>query len=175
MKERPIIFSAPMVRALLRGDKTQTRRVVKTLLRGCPYGKPGDRLWVKESYIRHASIHDFNGYCADGAQCTDYWERKLSARYMPRRASRILLEIAELRIHRLTDISEADAEAEGVMCIDPELGVSLYWVPGFHDTWTAQFYSACEAFRDYWNSLNPKHPWGGNPWVWAITFKVVQP
>ena len=178
MKERPILFSAPMVRAILDGKKYQTRRVVRMPQRfdgwvpseigpddgaifddeglqvepsgraityenddtcdvlQCPYGVPGDRLWVRETSIiapRNFSDNDYalqhvldnNGaprciqYLAD-AQDTDGAEyfklKKIPSIFMPRWASRITLEIADVRVERLNEISETDAEAEGVKC-----------------------------------------------------------
>lgn len=146
MKEHPILFSAPMVRAILDGTKTQTRRVVKpqpsffgsmgnpntpfkTLDAGlhcqirCPYGQPGDRLWVREAHWWFKDEHDpVTGYYppkltaddveyrADGDDRRKVWRPSI---HMPRWASRITLEITGVRVERLQDISEADAKAEG--------------------------------------------------------------
>lgn len=212
MKERPILFSAPMVRAILEGRKTQTRRVVKpipqmvtdkktatwngdatTLMRllkntrrDCPYGQPGDRLWVRETwqyydwssegepcirfYADNATTWPEPGTEAWADKLVDVWETlscednyKIDNRardrrwrpsiHMPRWASRILLEITGLRVERLQEISEMDAEQEGVPA---------------HDTATA-------AYANLWNEINGANSWDANPWVWVIEFKRVQP
>ena len=153
MKERPILFSAPMVRAILEGRKTQTRRVVKPqpdfdnqwivcatpkkltpelLAEECPFGQPGDHLWVREGLTRKPAcllgIEATNGvesahYSADdcdllndsGFNICPWWGGKsLSAIYMPRWASRIDLEITGIRVERLQEISEEDCIAEGI-------------------------------------------------------------
>jgi hypothetical protein len=149
MKERPMLFSRPMVRALLEGVKTQTRRPVKGVAlewlapdmfnpeyvagEFAPYGKPGDRLWVRESFW----CCDLPGY--EDTPCVVYddewtgkeylpaearpWGRKfgrIPAIHMPRESSRILLEVVAVRIERLNDCSEADAKAEGVMQLDAD-------------------------------------------------------
>lgn len=228
MKERPIIFSGPMVRAILDGRKTQTRRPVDmsnprrpigflggegeeddpgewgyffdgpdhngyaVLARGleerhnhgrisirCPYGEVGDRLWVRETWQTTTTPDDRDVtklvYAADwdGKRpgfCEEEWSWRPPL-FMPRWASRILLEIAEVRIQRLQDISEEDARAEGVKRDD---------APCDHKR------ASCEeigclgpthrsTFCELWDSLNAKRaPWVENPWVWAITFKRVE-
>lgn len=188
MKERPILFSGPMVRAILDGRKAQTRRVVKGfeierlssnrefraaspyplaedlgglqhyvlltsgLLVGlpCPYGKAGDRLWVRETWG-----HDRR----DGAVIfrADVEERVLNSRgwkpsiHMPRKVCRLMLEVASVRVERLMDITEADARSEGVEA-DP---------------------CCCIAYRRLWDSLNEKrgYGWKVNPWVWVVEFR----
>lgn len=151
MKERPILFSGEMVRALLEGRKTQTRRVVKPTkdrngsgcelapceIAGeinngdyhlCPYGQPGDRLWVRENFLQlmHGPVTDGEiKYRADlhpsetGSQPNDgWWWKSRPSIHMPRWASRILLEIISARVERLQEISEADAKAEGAFFTD---------------------------------------------------------
>ncbi len=216
MKERPILFSAPMVRALLAGAKTQTRRVVKpegahhifqfrgtTAAKGadeptgewgwcgsesvvnkhirCPYGQPGDRLWVRETHAPQSDcwgaweswlrgdggpapiIHyaaDFKPF-QDGQGFTirkpfiDKWRPSI---HMPRWASRITLEITGVRVERLQEISEADALAEGVRN-------SLH-LPG------GRF--ARENFEHLWWTINGDGSWEANPWVWVIEFKRIE-
>ena len=198
MKERPILFSAPMVRALLDGSKSQTRRAVKLrngqymppseradvngwrqMLRACPYGQPGDRLWVRES---HAFTDLGDGtpvvaYRADASQiaigratpkdddflipsfsfseavAVDRWRPSI---HMPRWASRITLEITCVRVERLVDISEADAKAEGV----PELENPML--------------DCRDGYFDLWVSINGLGSWEANPWVWVIKFRRVE-
>ena len=209
-KERPIIFSGDMVRAILDGRKTQTRRVVKIAqhpqaervqhfegLRWdwlrydglrlatfkCPYGKEGDRLWVREKFSRHmipegepyfypadrlreCVDHD-NGfhYWADGEPEYGDWERPKPSIHMPRLASRITLEIANIRVERLQDISEEDAEAEGAPL---ELGVLERTILGAK----ARYRS---GFVRLWESINGPGSWDANPWVWCVSFKRVTP
>jgi hypothetical protein len=236
VKERPILFSVPMVRALLEGRKTQTRRAIKTFRCGgldncvrlstggyaelqdeglgyhpvgtewklapserindwCPYGSPGERLWVRETY----AIMSTDGHTASVAYrermpagktladtdggldlielSTDelIWadahidgERWRPSIFMPRWASRITLEITEVRVQRLQEITEDDAKAEGAEWYgfadlkpngDLRDGESVAYRAGFHDLW---------------QSINGEESWKSNPWVWAITFKAVR-
>ena len=183
VRERPILFSGPMVRAILDGSKTQTRRVVQQKavtqagIRGvmsgtgpafgpCPYGQPGDRLWVRESFCDHG----YDAMCPDDP-AADLQMRKdhieyrechegkgwTSPLFMPRWASRLTLEITEVRIHRLQEISYADVMAEGC----PTPGSTLA-SPEDHD-WYIRL----------WDSLNAKrgHSWESNPFVWAVSFR----
>ncbi|WP_341020955.1 hypothetical protein [Brevundimonas diminuta] len=222
-KERPILFSGPMVRALLDGRKTQTRRTIKPqpeyergtvapqALRGdppkhpapyfdaynggpfwcwwdeydrqgagqtCPYGKPGDRLWVKETWRPSKSAGDWDidvRYEADGLTRTVYdgefgdrdWSMpKAAARgnvsplFMPRWAARLVLEITEVRVERLNVISEADAQAEGSQ--EPSL------LPIIGACWSER-----DAFAKLWEHINGAGSWASNPWVWAVSFRVL--
>ena len=177
MKERPILFSAPMVRAILDGSKTQTRRVAKEfngmpnldgILRryphqnGCPHGTPGDRLWVRETW---AHERDGTG-CPDDTgilyRATDPgWDdeetglRWRPSIHMPRWASRILLEITDVRAQRLQEIGDEDARAEGYTPQSPDFPVG--W------------------FQGLWDTIHGSGAWHANPWVWAITFRRIQP
>lgn len=212
MKERAILFSAPMVRALLDGSKTLTRRVIKfptldvpsTYLgvnnalhvfantekwggqMACPYGVPGDRLWVRESgnIARDKSAWmyaDHGGKLAPSAPAgSESWVRDwkgCGSIHMPLWASRITLEITGVRVQRLQDISEADAVAEGV---SPARGLR-----GDDDLTVSQIQVARDTARgsisvDYpisryallWDTINgDSAPWNSNPWVWALTFR----
>lgn len=200
IKERPILFSGPMVRAILEGRKTQTRRVIKpnpdnlfqsrtkshgfghghdgvgwyfsdyeyaeegTTKWNCPYGQPGDRLWVRETWTgaddpahKHAVL-----YRADGERAA----RWRSSIHMFRWASRITLEITNVRVERVRDISELDSVAEG-MDLTPEFEKSKKGHP-------LAPYKTCFAWR--WNLHNEKRGFGWlyNPWVWVIEFKRVE-
>lgn len=215
MKERPILFSAPMVRAILAGTKTQTRRVMKPqpepvppdvvatmpsragkhwvaarsvqamidvedFLQGfdtsvpgcfCPYGKPGDRLWVREAFApcpvgRSRAVV----YRADGDATASGGIRWTPSIHMPRWASRITLEVTDVRVQRLQDISGSDARAEGVErihCYGPDC-------PDGEDGCNARgCYGARERFHELWDSINGAGAWGANPWVWALSFRRV--
>lgn len=193
IKERPLLFSGAMVRALLAGSKTQTRRVVKMRdgslmddedlscdgrtvmdftktyptwqeLR-CPYGQPGTRLWVRETFRYTPHLEAKIKYRADYgdtflstlAETMATWKPSI---FMPRVASRILLEITAVRCERLQDISEADAVAEGVKPFVP--------VPGDGESMTAK-----QMYARLWESINGPNSWAANPWVWVVEFKVV--
>lgn len=193
-RERPIIFSGPMVRAILAGRKTQTRRVLsaelqaafdragESILRRHPHqqGIGWDevrRLWVKEALGRRPAsflgIEATNGvesafYLADEAEVLDehefnlcpWWRgQMLSPIYMPRRASRLTLEVTEVRVERLQDISGDDVVAEGAWPADQrQIG---------------RAHEAVAAYRDLWNSIHGKDAWDANPWVAAITFRLL--
>jgi len=193
MKARPILMSAPMVRALLDGRKTQTRRVVKGEAlrwldtdfgagfvampenRLCPYGVPGDLLWVRETWKPHSlyagmkpsempQAHVF--YRADDryAPSNTPWNPSL---FMPRWASRLTLELTEVRVERLQEISEADAIAEGI-----EGDGHGAWKCYARDASQTHWAAPRESYRTLWKSINEPGSWEANPWVWALTFKV---
>lgn len=203
MAKKPIIFSDPMVRAILAGHKTQTRRVIKLPIESdiasinldgqgnwvmwapipvtdeqsiahypngggypCPYGKPGDQLWVRESWRELIDVglgHNFVVYRADGELLPAHapnlgdahWRPSI---FMPRWASRITLRVTDVRAERLQDISEEDAKAEGATA--------------WHDTIDGTVYRP--DFHIRWDDINAKrgYPWASNCWVWAITFEV---
>ena len=225
IKERPILFSAPMVRAILEGRKTVTRRAISHKLtyrfdepRGpadvaagypfvecdegyfpaldfCPYGKPGDRLWVRETwycdqfevqkgpYLQPADMHDLDQsredgelvYAADGLapyeQEQPTWKPSI---HMPRWACRILLEVTGVRVERLQGISEEQALAEGII---PHVRGGWHWHP--HDPSNVDdwhqfgFKSPAFAFQDLW--IGTGGDWDANPWVWVMEFKRVTP
>lgn len=190
VKERPILFSGPMVRAILENRKTQTRRVVKdtgfyaihpvhgeevvkrelkALATQCPYGTVSDRLWVRETWMPFDADHtppnyayradttpDGEEYRKEYIKCgRDY--RWRSPRYMPRCASRITLEITDVRVERLNEISRGDAMSEG--CPFPNI---------------ATFESPVVWFKSLWHTIHAAdgpNSWTANPWVWAISFK----
>jgi hypothetical protein len=187
-RERPIIFSAPMVRAILDGSKTQTRRVVKwpawaqphpevfardlrdgqevwyvpgddqpSKVMRCPYGQPGDRLWVREAWLTVDGESAFYraDYAPDAKGERDHGVSWRSAMFMPRWASRITLEVTGIRVERLQDISEKDANAEGVKH-------SLH-LPG------GRF--ARENFAHLWWTIHGDESWEANPLVWVVEFK----
>lgn len=229
-KERPILFSAPMVRAILSGQKTVTRRALKVqphidasgnfcvgganygqdiygkpvtkhfVSSNCPHGKPGDRLWVRETwgvishdFDEHGNMINWNPdrpaspiremrfgcgyysghviYRADGEAAwagdddgggddRSAWKPSI---HMPRIASRVLLEITDVRVERLQDISEEQALAEGVMSCKQDID------PDGND------YSPQELFPGLWTMINGDGSWQSNPWVWVVEFKRVTP
>lgn len=187
-RERPIIFSAPMVRAILESRKTQTRRIAKcdgnpfhsasgawvamnakkgviTEMR-CPYGEMGDRLWVRESFRKIMGQSggwietDYRATYQHGDRMGDHLGVKpkwMPSIHMPRAASRITLEITEVRLERLIGISADDAEAEG-------------W-PGPDDKNTIRSAYPIGWYAHLWDQINGKrHPWDSNPWVWVVCF-----
>lgn len=200
MKERPILMSAPMVRAILAGTKTQTRRVVKPQpswvadpfvpfksddadpesIILCPYGQPGDRLWVRENFSGPWCMETQDGsaavppskwglgsriwYWADGEPSYGDWTRPRPSIHMPRWASRITLEVTGVRVERLQDISVADAIAEGV---------NIH--PDHHGKPRESIYSAVEAYRDLWEQINGPGSWDANPLVWVVEFERIKP
>lgn len=194
-KERPILFSGPMVRAILEGRKTQTRRIVKPhpqvttdndaswrdaksdLWRNCkqyardccPYGEPGDRLWVRETWAPmepgpiepgiliayRADFHnDPHGYDGEKSPEGKYRTWKPSI-FMPRWASRITLEITAKHIEPIQDISERDACAEG---FGSAITRDCNW----------------PKFAALWDKINGAGSWESNPFVWALTFKRIE-
>lgn len=199
MKERPILFSGSMVRALLAGTKTQTRRVVKMkhyhqieerddgspwpwMYDGereenswmhCPYGQPGDRLWVRETFaprtlgawsVLDQHMKPLYRADADRPEWKRIWRPSI---HMPRWASRITLEITGVRVGRLQDISEADARSEG--CTQNHNG---YFWGGPHQTGgMKQMATALQAYQDLWESINGPGSWDANPWVWVLEFR----
>lgn len=243
--ERPILFSGPMVRAILEGRKTVTRRVIKPRMRSadsqfvlvqrqdgswspihtfdespmdargtehpitCPYGNVGNHLWVRESWQDVHPVQVADGrysqagqagipgppgvtyrtiYRADGPYPCVYhshahpyrclqpdpehastWEAESGytgwtpSIHMPRWASRILLEITDVRIERLQDISEEQAIAEGVRSCERDID------PDGND------YSPVELFGGLWVKLNGMDSWSANPWVWVVEFRRITP
>lgn len=176
MKERPILMSAPMVRAILNGSKTQTRRAMKPdgKLRidvvspadggppRCPYGIPGDRLWVREAWAPHPQDTSTAFYRATVEAEPGFpvwsspWRPSI---HMPRWASRITLEITRLRVERLQDITDEDLEREGLQEVI-DAGVDHDGTPR-------------DAWRALWTAINGSESWTANPWVWVIEFKKV--
>ena len=223
IKERPALFNGAMVRAIRQDRKTVTRRVMKVqpVLKGrlwsvygagwsdgmtcvpavpghslaakCPFGQPGDRLWVRETwycdhfevqqgpYLRPADMHDLDQsredgelvYAADGLtpyeQEQPVWKPSI---HMPRWASRILLEVTNVRVERLQDISDKEIEAEGIDLDALADGQDRYDMchagSGADGRPTLR-----TAWRDLWESTGGD--WDANPWVWCVSFKRVTP
>lgn len=215
MKERPILFSTPMVQAILAGNKKQTRLVVKSKSKllppaevvnfhqvgkwfhfentaetattyfedgkpelktwtfTCPYGEPGDRLWVRETWRKvdpsECGCSDLCPHASGGyaylASSDDNEAKWKPSIHMPRVVSRILLEITKVRVERLNDISGDDAKAEGFK----------------GNIWNSPTARKCEKdywainwFRALWETINGQLSWHKNPWVWVVEFKVIE-
>ena len=182
MADKPILFSAPMVRALLAGTKTQTRRVLKPQpdchnhmghsafmasfkALHVRYA-PGDRMWVKERLER--ANGEAVGYPADGSWLPNtpwLWQRAgLPSIHMPRRLSRLTLLVTDVRVERLQDISQADAIAEGLDWVAPTYGIG-----GIAASWNSD---PRQSYAALWDSINGPGAWEENPWVVALTFDV---
>ncbi|EMA2440161.1 morphogenetic protein [Klebsiella pneumoniae] len=194
MKERGMIFNAEMVRAILDGRKTQTRRPVKFPVHdknlGCElagnelagelsagsylnsaFGKPGDRIWVRETFcpvddtqyggerwVDYRATPKFEASHPAGWDSAPNDAEALKWRpsiHMPHWASRILLEITDVRVERLRSMSQDDARAEGVIAASGPMEAGL-------------------AFRELWDSIYGEESWNANPWVWVIEFKRVE-
>ncbi len=225
MRERPILFSSPMVRAILEGRKTQTRRVVKPQPTGeprplsdwsrglaeachdhspdanklaahsdrlkghvfpfttsscglmspvCPYGHPGDRLWVRETWqpcgLTELGLMQAAYYKADGKTYYDPNDLSKTCKWrpsihMPRWASRITLEITGVRVERLQDISEEDAESEAAERGHLKTLNGEYIINGGSHR--------C-GFINLWQSIHGPGSWDANPWVWCISFQILE-
>jgi len=226
MKERPILFSGPMVRAILEGQKTVTRRAVKPQFmsapvdvvdgvpswdrpanyagevtmntqRGkpCPYGKPGDRLWVRETWLEDPEDDGTWAYTqymgCKGSPLSDIpkrfqkpdhcifraswkgpdmlWRPSI---HMPRWASRILLEISDVRVERLQDINEDQVLDEGIG--DHRFDCDRPVEPDGYPACSCGSIGYIDAFADLWNTINGRGAWDANPWVWVVEFKRIQ-
>jgi hypothetical protein len=213
MKERPILFSAPMVRAILEGRKTVTRRVLKPYRKYpivnlaeaepalhysgrhndpdswgyeflddgapaslsacpelCPYGQPGDRLWVRETWGQL-----YPHLCDDEPVFwrADYSDKELREQLLPkwrpsihmyRWASRITLEVTDVRVERLHGITDAGCEAEGVR---PSIDGNARDWPSDETGWR-------RTFRQLWDQINGEGAWHADPWVWVVEFQRIQ-
>lgn len=243
IKERPILFSAPMVRAILEGRKTVTRRAVKIQPRSraeigsygkgqpfirtpdatkrnpeCPYGRPGDRLWVRETWqdvhpiqvsdgrysqtgragipgppgvtyqtiyradgpypkVFHTHHHPYralephpdHGFKAPADSGYTGWTPSI---HMPRWASRILLEITDVRVERLQAISDKQAMAEGVRIYADHAALGDWYHVEGKETYSAD---PRKSFELLWSSIHGPTAWDDNLWVWVVEFKQVMP
>lgn len=238
MTERPILFSGPMVKAILADRKSQTRRVVKlpgwaqpcnedhdfeldgtpewphAIARktgclaplDCPYGSPGNRLWVRERHcfldVSKSALSQFPlGPQNNNERGPDIWnlsieysdgtqhdtnvegEKPKQTRergeirwrpgiHMPRWASRITLEVTDVRVERLQDISEDDAKAEGVEA--KRYMVNPFKTGALRARFSGEKSAYVESYALLWDSLNAERaPWTSNPWVWVVEFRRI--
>ncbi|WP_236237823.1 hypothetical protein [Pseudomonas faucium] len=253
-KERPILFSGPMVLAIVAGRKTVTRREIKPRMRSadtqfelhqqpdgswrplhtfdescmdaqgtehpivCPYGRTGDRLWVRETWLEDPEDDGTWAYTqhmgCKGSPLSDIpkrfqkpehcifrasWEGPdmlwRPSIHMPRWASRILLEVTDVRVERLQDINDEQAQAEGMVYTDFGLqerpgrasidgGKTFHplkpqQAPGWHAgdaTHPDQCLDRARwAFANLWEKINGENSWDANPWVWVVEFKRIEP
>lgn len=234
MKQKPILFSTPMVQAILAGRKTQTRRIltpqpvaqgaVETfckagpgsvdakdltaadiemdqLFQRCPYGQPGDVLWVREGHYRYGHWVEKEGvFTPTGRQKwmfvpltdevlyeapasfrkgmhnkdphTSAWHKRL-ARFMPRHTARMFLQVTDRRVERLQNITETDAIAEGIQKHTGGYATN-YRQPNAKSYLDGYSYSAQEEFKKLWGSINGADSWQANPWVWAVSFERIE-
>ncbi|MED5693127.1 hypothetical protein [Enterobacter hormaechei] len=250
MKERGMIFNGEMVRAILDGRKTQTRRIMKVQPQpcnhanwpdyspdsqwksypngwccavcangttidhrhhakgiNCPFGAVGDHIWVREAFqgplVSEELLEEYRAYpekfenpeyceyAADGEPRPEYCDLDDNLRHgwrpsihMPRWASRIMLEITDVRVERLQDISEEDAKAEGLAEITKDGSLFKFGIPdrdgypGADDNgwpWTEWERNPVDAYCKLWQSIYGEESWQANPWVWVIEFKVASP
>ena len=212
-KNHPILFSTPMVQAILEGRKTMTRRKIKPkqepfiqdesciielnkklgwvvkreintrptrweILQQfkCPYGKVGDVLWVRETTTQE-SITDSEPwhtiYRADVGvnypMGTNKWKPSI---FMPKSACRIFLEITDVRVERLQDINEEDAISEGVESFYTGDPLQLWWQDYLSDPGDGVL-SAIGSFKSLWQSINGESSWTSNPFVWVVSFRII--
>lgn len=195
--ERGMIFNSEMVRTILDGRKTQTRRPVKFPILdrnlGCElagnelagelsagnylnsaFGKPGDRIWVRETWARYNIDQNSHDIAYRATTPADWPEegRWRPSIHMPRWASRITLEITGVRIERLNGISEADAEAEGIDMDALADSQDCYDCIAGHNMTGRP--TATGAFKYLWESIYGSDSWRANPWVWVIEFKRIE-
>lgn len=206
-----MIFNAEMVRALLGGRKTQTRRPIKwkqtrfteigeredgskwpwsedaehacDFWHPCPFGAVGDRIWVRETFctvddtqygggkwVDYRATPKFEASHPAGWDCAPNDAEALKWRpsiHMPRWASRILLEITDVRVERLNAISQEDAQAEGMELTG--------WRPTYSDPDSGgEVLTPYDNFAQLWESIYGEESWKANPWVWVIEFKRVE-
>jgi hypothetical protein len=185
MNEKPILFSTPMVNAILEGRKTMTRRAIKpqppqyaddaeaiARCAGWAKYKVGDILWVRETW----SVNEYDDYRykADVSLADPFhkWEgiRWRPSIFMPREAARIFLKVTDVRVERVQDISERDAVKGGITIMSSVLPDEKTKV----EDWRGGTY--CTEFKYVWATLNTKrgHGWFANPWVWVIQFEAVK-
>ncbi|HAV2259367.1 hypothetical protein [Raoultella ornithinolytica] len=214
MIERGMIFNGEMVRAILDGRKTQTRRIMapqpaddiersafpnpdaigwksslkhkygSTTAHFCPFGAIGDRIWVRETFRVHSRATDVATLVYKASERNSWTEQThrvpvavcnkpatpekwTPSLHMPRWASRILLEITDVRVERINSISQEDAQAEGLELTG--------WRPTYSDPDSGgEVMTPYDNFAELWSSIYGDESWQANPWVWVIEFKRVE-
>ena len=219
MRERPILYIGPMVRATLEGLKKQTRRVVKGDPKrlsfspfackhddyldehgnqySCPYGVPGDRLWVKETFYAWGTWEQY--YDGNKKRCRflDHTDSKHPVKYpategnrfyqgpsnggddyhcrpsifMKRKYSRITLDVTDVRVERVQNVSEKDSRSEGIFETPRDPGFESWSTYGMREYYA----TPRRAFKALWDSINAKrgYSWESNPLVWVVEFRVM--
>ncbi|WP_372775630.1 hypothetical protein [Mangrovibacterium sp.] len=200
-KEHPILFSLPMVQAILEDRKKQTRRICKhqhwthseltdvninKIIQkvdrnvSCPYGQPGDLLWVRETFTEWPKGEfQFRASTRSGDELGK-WKPSI---HMPKAAARIWLEITEVKVERLQAISEGDAKAEGIKLHSGGQHYLDYIAEAYNTTqFIYRLRSAKDSFKTLWQLVNERNKsfievhgirWSDNPWVWVVKFKVI--
>ncbi|MGI8601062.1 MAG: hypothetical protein ACR2KB_17550 [Chitinophagaceae bacterium] len=197
-KESPIIFSTPMVQAILDGRKTQTRRIIKIsprissdpnidlkkyydemreyILSFCPFGTAGDLLWVREKWKENETPtgYPYHHYADDDVYTNKDNEKWKPSIHMPKEACRLRLEVESVRVERLQDISEEDAELEGAQpVLYHSLSQRMEVIEPSHIFYEQAYAKFQTGFKMLWQKINGQKSWDENPWVWVILFKVL--
>lgn len=193
MKEIPILFSTEMVKALLAGRKTMTRRIVKMYAtsdnhplrqndawlqenKTCPYGEPGDVLWVRESFCPGYFDGGKHGYKADwNNTAAEYinqpkWKPSI---HMPKEACRLFLKVKAVRVERLQDITQEESIQEGIFNYNDGSYKNYFTQKGLREKDGVECLLPKGSFQSLWCSINGLKNWEENPWVWVIEFERV--
>lgn len=183
MKETGLLFKPDMIKQILLGNKTQTRRIIKPqpfefidfendtqIKKFCPLGKAGDLIYVKEAFQETNSGGFIYKFPEGREMFSDIISWK-SPVFMPKAAARIWLEVVDIKVERLQDIIEEDAIKEGVKSFNVQNSVTMY-----HDYNTVNelFFSPIESFKSLWKFINGAESWDANPFVWCVEFKKIQ-
>lgn len=207
-KVTPLLFNSEMIRALINGRKTQTRRVMKhqpahgcrydmveskigachhngagvfvpyagnvaTHVQPCPWGQPGDLIWVRETFTNSPDGPIYAATAGEaGALEPGDSIRWTPSIHMPRWASRLTLRLTDVRVERVQDISEEDCGAEGITVPPPLLGIDMDGNPIESET---AGMDPWDFFSELWDNINAKRGfgWEANPWVWVLGFEVI--
>lgn len=180
--EHPILFQKEMVQANLENRKNQTRRTVKDeflrewlasfplsknlLNKHCPYGKPGDLLYVRETFIKSEYATDLYYYKTDGG-VSGKWKQSI---HLPKSGSRIWAMVEDIRVERVKDISEEDAKAEGIEPTKKDSRTGLQYFKNYLDSTLS---NPVQSFQSLWASINGRASWDANPWVWVIKYRIL--
>lgn len=203
MKERPILMTPENAQKVFDGTKAQTRRIVKRTdtgwvkaigspknwhlddhdaIQACPFGQPGDRLWIREAWspCDECSMGMYKGQGVMNCPCCDASTAGLKftpSIHMPRWACRTVVRLTDVRVERLQEISEEDAISEGVALLEgsynPDDYTGIWKNYSLHET--AEYWnSPRDSYRSLWESINGHGSWERNDWVWVLTIKLVK-